>query len=374
MRAGVLPDWRIKELMAQGVIIGADPNLVNTSSLDLRIANDRWKLLGSFLPRPGQSIEEALKSREIVDAFSGPDRFYVDHLQQYAMRLIESLDLPITISARIFNKSGRGRIGVSLRGLTDEAPCFDVVREGYKGAIYVEISSTVFPLVVHSGQTAIPQIRFYEGNPEPLSGSELELELKIHPILTDERENRTYNDKERAEMIRTGKLTFTADIPLEGLLAYKGMKDKRILDLSQINTYVPVDYFEEVTARKGRGRSIILHPGDFVLVKSKENIRLPPYLAAEIDEYSSDLGDMKSHYAGLINASHGYNKEGVSTPSNIVFEIRARDQPIIIQDGQRLAKFNLYRMLGEPEGRYMERRSTGFGDLPSILPSIFKKD
>ena len=374
MKSGVLPDWRIKELIREGVILGADEGLVNTSSLDLRLGDEAWKLLGSFLPFPGQKIENALSLRDFVDGPSTKqDRFYFECLQQYAVRLVESLDLPNSISARVFNKSGRGRIGISLKALTDGTQNFDVIKNGYKGDIYAEVCTTSFPIVVHSEQTAIPQIRFYEGNPQSLSGSELELLLRAHPILTNDEGKPAYDDNEKAYMIRTGKLTFTANIPKEGLLAYVAKRDKRTLDLSRKGLYLPEDFFrEEVRKDRGEG-TVVIHPGDFVLINSKESIRLPPFIAAEIDEYSSDLGDMKSHYAGLINASHGYDPRGENVPSHIVFEIRARDMPIIIRDGQPLARFDLYRMLGEPEGSYSAVQSTTFKDLKSILPTIFKR-
>lgn len=373
MKKGVLPDWRIKELIKQGVIPGADLELVNTSSLDLRVGHERWKLLGSFLPLPGQRIEDILGSRDIVDEFSQREHFYFDCSQQYVMRLVESLDLPRSISAKVFNKSGRGRIGISLRSLTDSTPQFDIITNGYKGNVFAEISSTVFPLVIHSGQTTMPQIRFYEGDPEPIAGSELELLLRTHPILTDDGGKPTYNERERESIIGSGKLIFTADIPEEGLLAYTAKRDKRTLDLSKKDHYDPEEYYQR-EIRRGKGKGILVHPGDFILIISKQNIRLPPFIAAEVDEYSTQLGDMKAHYAGLINASHGYDPDGSNTPSRIVFEIRARDTPIIIQDNQPLARFSLYKMWEEPEQRYMGRRSTDFADLRSVLPDIFKKD
>src|SRR3989344_5735051 len=373
MKSGVLPDWRIKELIKEGIIIGADPALVNTSSLDLRVGSKRWKLLGSFLPLPGQRVEDALASRSIVDDYSEKENFYVDYLQQYIMKLVEQLKLPDSISARVFNKSRRGRIGVSLRALTDGTPHFDVIRRGYEGDIYAEISSTAFPLVIYSGQTAIPQIRFYEGDIEPISGSQLELLLKSHPILTDNKGERTYTKTEQDEMIRTGKLAFTANISKSGLLAYVAGRDRRTLDLSKQGFYTPEEYYKEVRSTDGKNSILIIHPGDFALVRSKENIRLPPSVAAEIDEYSPTLGDMKSSYANLINSTHGFDPDGSNTPSCVVFEIRARDQPVIIQDCQKIAVFSLYPMLAEPEGRYMNVRSTDFSDLRSILPSEFKK-
>lgn len=373
MKRGVLPDWRIKELIRDGVIQNADESLVNPSSLDLRVNFHKWKLIGSFLPLPGQKIESLLKSAEIVDDHSSKKGFYVEFLQPYAMSLVESLDLPTTISAKMFNKSGRGRIAVASKGLTDGMPQFDFVRNGYKGKLYSEITSTAFPLVVNAHETAIPQIRFYEGNPEPISGSDLEILLRNYPLLTNDEGKRSYNEEEKDEMVRTGKLTFTAEIPREGLLAYKASKDRRTLDLSRRNFYIPGKYYEEIRLIPGKSRSIILYPGDFVMINSKQNVRLPPTVAAEIDDYSPELGDMRSHYAGLINASHGYDPKDPNVPSRIVFEIRARDIPIIIRDNQALAKFNLYHMLGEPEEMYMGKRSTDFNNLESILPNIFKK-
>ncbi len=370
MERGVLPDWRMKELIADGVIVGADENLVNTSSLDLRVSPDKWKLVGSFLPLPGQSVQEALTSKHIVDIASRKPDFYIENGQPYLMKLMESLNLPKTISAKIFNKSGRARVGVELRTLTEWASHFDVVPGGYKGDLYAEISATAFPLVIDPG-IAMPQIRFYEGNPEPLMGSRLERLLDKHPILTDDKGKPAYTEQEREEMIRTGKLTFTADLSQEGLLAYIAKRDNRAFDLSKKGFYLPEDYFQKIVPEKGNGSMLTIHHDDFVLIKSKQHIRLPPSVCAEIDPYTSELGDMKASYANVINATHGW---GSIEPSYIVFEIQARKIPRTIQDNQPCLKFSLYDMLGEPKGRYMEKKSTNYGDLKSILPKEFKKD
>ncbi|MFA4887781.1 MAG: 2'-deoxycytidine 5'-triphosphate deaminase, partial [Candidatus Nanoarchaeia archaeon] len=251
MKSGVLPDWRIKELIEKGVIKNADPELVSTSGLDLRVGSDQWKLVGSFLPLPGQSIEEALGSSEIVDHHSHESKFYVEHLQQYALKLEESLALTSTIRARIFNKSGRGRIGVSLRGMTDGTTKFDKIDNGYVGNLYIEISSTCFPLTIHAGETAFPQVRFYEGNPQPIAGSDLEILLRDHPILTDDAGNPSYDTKEKTDMVRTGELTFTADIPQGGLVAYRALRDRRTLDLAKKDHYDPEKYFEGIHKKNG---------------------------------------------------------------------------------------------------------------------------
>ena len=87
LRGGeVLPDWKIRELMQKGVIIGADESLVNPSSLDLRVSAEWYKVLGSFLPPEDQKVEEALKSYKLgknINKFKLGDIFYSLRFIQY---------------------------------------------------------------------------------------------------------------------------------------------------------------------------------------------------------------------------------------------------------------------------------------------------
>ena len=372
-RGEILPDWKIKELMQKGVIIDANESLINPSSLDLRLGMIKWKLLGSFLPSGNRKIESELEISGIVDGVNRTkEEYYVDTSHPYLMKLVESLDLPESLTARIHNKSGRGRIGIAIKGLVDRVSRFDHIPAGYKGKLYAEVCATTFPIVTRSGETAIPQIRFYNGEPQPLQGIDLDLLLRETPILTDEKGNPSYSKREKSEIISTGELTFHADLSSD-LLVYKAIRDRKTIVLSERGKYNVEDFFEPVMRRPDRGGVVVVHPGDFVLVKSKENIRLPPEIAAEISEYSSELGDFRTHYAGLINAGHGYNPDSTNIPSYILFEVRARDVPVVLQDGQRLAKFEIHKMLDLPEQSYMAKRSTDFNDLKSFLPGVFKK-
>ena len=79
---------------------------------------------------------------------------------------------------------------------------------------------------------------------------------------------------------------------------------------------------------------------------------------------------------GSLDSGHG---EGLDqrrkyVDSRIVLEVRAIDIPVALRDGQRIAHFQLHRMLERPEKSYMSQRSTNYGDLKSILPIQFKKD
>ncbi|MBI2044340.1 2'-deoxycytidine 5'-triphosphate deaminase [Candidatus Pacearchaeota archaeon] len=377
----ILPDWKIKELIKGGAITGADESLVNASSLDLRVGVQKWKLLGSFLPVEGQSLDELLglspgdlwgPQSVVDDANVREDNFYMEPDQPYLMKLVEGLNLPPTVSARIFNKSGRGRVGISQKSLVEGSTRFDAVPKGYSGPIFSELCATMCPVVITPNKTQIPQIRFYEGNPQPVPGVDLGMILENNPILTDNKGNPSYNGEDREEIFNSGKLTFHADLSGD-VMVYKAKKDRRTIVLSEKGRYEPEHFFEPIRAVQGE-RRVIIHPGEFILVPSLENIRLPKMFAAEISDYSPDLGDVKTSYANLINAGHGYDPKDPNVPAHIVFEARARDLPVVLQHGQRIARFEIYMMFDEPEQQYFAVRSTGFDDLPSLLPNQFKKE
>lgn len=372
MTGEVLSDREIKRLIEAGAIIGADESLINPSSLDLRVGINKWRLLGSVLPLPGQNVVDIIeKSGAIDDSHHEEGEFYLEREQPYLVEIVEKLDLPTCVTARIFNKSGRGRIGTSVRGVFDKTQRFDHVPAGYKGKIYTEICATVFPELIVGNLTTVPQIRFYNGAPQPLKGMDLQLLLRHEPILLDKNnEPIKYSDADLDEIAKRGKLTFTADLSND-LLVYRAKLDKKAIHLEKNGYYDAEDFFEEVRIR-GDKKRVILHPGEFILIHSKEKIRLPMTLAAEISDYSSEIGDMKAHYAGLINPGHGFNPEKMAGDF-IVFEVRARDIPICIQDGQPLAQFEIFRMSEVPEIQYKKVQSTDYDDLQSILPVQFKK-
>lgn len=369
----VLSDKQIKRLIEGGAILNADPNLINPSSLDLRLGVKKWRLLGSILPLPNQTVSDLIENSGVVDdKHFLTSQFYIDKDQPYLFELNESLNLPPSVYARIFNKSSRGRIGTSVRGIVDYNSKFDDIPQGYKGKLYSEVCATVFPEVIIGGQTTMPQIRFYNGPPQPLTGIDLQLLLRNEIILLNSDDTPIlFSDEQLNKIAMKGSLMFTADLSRD-LLAYKARLDKKAINIEKNNYYDPEDFFEEINMKNGKKR-IILHPGEFVLIHSKEKIRLPPNYAAEISDYSSKIGDMKAHYAGLINPGHGYDSNRICG-DHITFEIRARDIPICIQDGQRLANFEIFKMSETPEIQYKKVQSTGFDDLPSILPTQFKKE
>ena len=126
MTGEVLSDKQIRRLIEGGAISNASFDLINPSSLDLRLGVKKWRLLGSILPLPNQTVNDLIENSGIVDdKHFLRSQFYIDKSQPYLFELNESLNLPPGIYARIFNKSGRGRIGTSVRGIVDKNSKFD---------------------------------------------------------------------------------------------------------------------------------------------------------------------------------------------------------------------------------------------------------
>lgn len=375
MYGSVLADWQIIELIESGAIPGARKKLVTPGSLDLTISPEAHKLIGSIKPLRGQRVSALLKKSGVVDTSEknqGSTQYYIEREAPYLFRLEEALKLPKGISARVFNKSGRGRIGTLVTVMADGIDTFNSIPQGYRGKLYAEVCSTAFSLKLDLGRTTLPQIRFYNGEPRALNGEALEHLLKEIPILFDQEGNPLRSSRYEKERIRKqGTLCFTADLSRE-VLAYRAKRDEATLDLFRRNHYDPGKFFEEVKRDKGH-KGLVMHPGEFFLVHSNEQIRLPLDHCAEIAEYNPALGDMKTHYAGLINPGHGHEKRK-SGGYHIVFEIRALDKPIFLQHGQPLAYFEILPMDGKPKISYAETRSTNFDSLAAILPTQFKKN
>jgi dCTP deaminase len=372
MSGEVLADTEIRQLIKDGHIIGADPALVNPSSLDVRIGKKFWKLNGVSPQDIGQRVQELLDGTGIVDKTSTASRdFYIESGQQYLFKLRESLKLPKNISAKMFNKSGRARIFMSTKGMSDGMPQFNLISRGYAGPVYAKIASAAFPLVVDAGNMAIPQMRFYRGVPVPLTGDRLEGVLrseKYGPVLLDRNnEPIAFSQHEYNRILRTGMIPFTADLSRD-VLVYRAKRDKKTVDLRK-KGHEPFDFFEAVRPEPSIKRGYTIHPGECVLVHPREKIRIHPQLAAEVVEYAPDLGAMKVSFADLINAGHGY-EEGKVSGDHIVFEMMAVE-PMYLWNGRRIAYFQLFEMSQRPEQQYKPKESKGFDSLASILPAPF---
>jgi dCTP deaminase len=145
-----------------------------------------------------------------------------------------------------------------------------------------------------------------------------------------------------------------------GPVGWRARKNSRLLDLTVVGGADPDDFWEPVHAERGGG--VVLEPEEFYLLLSRERVRVPPELAAEMTAYDPTNGELRAHYAGFFDPGFGHvtraagagGAAGPSVPSGsqAALEVRAHDVPFMIADGQRVCRLSFERMAETPDVLY----------------------
>ena len=102
----------------------------------------------------------------------------------------------------------------------------------------------------------------------------------------------------------------------------------------------------------GRQRAeLILDPDAFYILVSQEAVHVPPDYAAEMTPFDPLVGEFRVHYAGFFDPGFGdvaMKGEG----SRAVLEVRGRDVPFLMQDGQDAAKLVFEPLTARPQRLY----------------------
>ena len=88
-------------------------------------------------------------------------------------------------------------------------------------------------------------------------------------------------------------------------LAYRAKPHTGLINLDNISYYNIDDYWEPVFAHEKR---IILDPGAFYILVSREAVHIPPNCAAEMAPYLAMVGEFRVHYAGFLILDLGTQK------------------------------------------------------------------
>ena len=121
-----------------------------------------------------------------------------------------------------------------------------------------------------------------------------------------------------------------------------------MIDLDKLGHYDPADYWEEVRTTEGR---IILDPGAFYILVSREAVTIPPDYAAEMAPFLAMVGEFRVHYAGFFDPGFGYDGAG-GKGSRGVLEVRCHEAPFVLEDGQVVGRLVYERMAERPERLY----------------------
>ncbi|QGX98628.1 2'-deoxycytidine 5'-triphosphate deaminase [Roseovarius faecimaris] len=337
MTSGVLSDRQIRDMIAQGGIGAASPILndqIQPASLDLRLGDVAHRVRASFLPGKSSTVSERLGDLTMheVPLTGGA---VLEKGCVYVVPLMERLHLPKGMTGAASAKSSIGRVDLMTRIITDQGIEFDRIPEAYDGPLYAELCPQSFSVVVQPGQL-LTQVIFRQGK-TMLSDAEL---LDVH---------RTTPIVSGTPVISEG-LSFSVDLkPAKGdLVGYRAKRHTGVVDLSKLNHYDPADYWEEVRTSDGR---IILDPGAFYILVSREAIAIPPNCAAEMAPYLAMVGEFRVHYAGFFDPGFGYDAAGGSG-SRGVLEVRCHEAPFVLEHGQVVGRLVYERMAEVPQQLY----------------------
>lgn len=333
---GVLPDHALDALIKQGAITAERPFVkgqVQPASLDLRLGTVAWRLRASFLPGRGQSVADRLADFEMhrmaLDGGAVLEKGCV-----YLVPLMERITLPHGIEAVANAKSSTGRLDLLTRLIADDGTEFDRLPADYSGPLYAEICPRSFSVLVRPGMR-LNQLRLRAG----ASGLDDAALAQLHarePLVTGE------------ALIDEG-LGFSVDLrPAAGdLVGYRAKPHSGVIDLDRIGAYDARDFWDELHARDGR---LILDPGAFYILVSREAVSIPPDYAAEMSPYLALVGEFRVHYAGFFDPGFGYGSAGHGARG--VLEVRCHETPFALEHGQTVGRLVYERMAARPKQLY----------------------
>jgi dCTP deaminase len=346
-KAGVLPRQAIKAAIKAGWVGSAariDDKHVQPASLDLTLGARAYRLRSSFLPGR-RSVVEQLETF-LMDELDLTDGAVFEQGRPYLVELNESLRLPAGVKARANPRSSTGRLDIFTRLLTDRGERFDEVKEGYEGRLYVEVVPRSFTVRIRTG-LRLNQLRFIAGD-APVSDAELIAWHDREPLVFA---SSTVASSERAPV--SGGLFLSVDLSRQAKLQYVGYRARRnsaLIDLEQTGKYEIRDFWERVPA--DRHGKLILEPEEFYLLVSRERVRIPGELAAEMAAYDPTSGELRTHYAGFFDPGFGVVGDGQVPGTAAVLEVRAHDVSFALEHGQTLCKLTFERMQEAPDKLY----------------------
>ena len=304
---GILPCQSIEALIAAEAITADAPfdaDQVQPASLDLRLGQRAWRVRASFLPGLGRKVADRMADVAMheLDLTGGA---VLERGCVYIAEMREAMRLPAGVRARANPKSSTGRVDVFVRLLTDHGQAFDDVAEGYTGPLYLEIAPQTFSVLARTG-TRLNQLRLKRGDPPRLETKDVSVDL-------------------------TGALA-----------GFRARRHAGIINLDKEDGHDPRDFWEALEPRKGE---LLLDPGEFYILASKEAVEIPALQAAEMLPIDPAVGEFRVHYAGFFDPGFGAAETG-SAGSRGVLEVRSHETPFLLEHGQTVARL-IYEPLTE---------------------------
>ncbi|MCE3249156.1 MAG: 2'-deoxycytidine 5'-triphosphate deaminase [Geminicoccaceae bacterium] len=346
---GLLPHQHLKSLIEHSreirALVPLEAGQLQPASLDLRLGATAWRVRASFLPGEGATVEDKIEAFAMHRFELGEAGAVLERGCVYIVELIESLALRKRTSAIANPKSSIGRIDLFVRLITDRGVEFDRVPANYHGPLFAEIAPRTFSVLVRQGDR-LNQIRIKRGTPPSSDDAMRRLNER----------DRLVDPELEGEEIKKG-VPITVDLAGSGagaVIGYRARRHAGLIDLRRLRHYEPHDFWHPI--RAGRDRLLVLDPGEFYILASKQAVRVPADHAAEMLAYDTAMGEFRVHYAGFFDPGFGHpdagGAEAGGAGTRAVLEVRSHEVPFVLEDGQRVGRLIYERLIARPDRLY----------------------
>lgn len=370
---GILVDHELARLLGTAIrpaalAPGFTPEQLQPTSLDLRLGPRAHRIRAGFLPER-VSIEERLSELALASVSLEEGGGVLERGSIYLVPLEEELELTPELAARFNPRSSTGRTDLFTRVLVPGFPRFDEAPAGYRGRLWLEVAPLSFAVRLRRGDR-LCQVRLTRGQAALTTGELFE---------------RCRNEAlcfEGARPLSARELRFDDDgglllrIGLAGRdpCGWRAAHTSAVVEFSTTGAHASEEFWEPVRARGGH---CVLEPGRFYLFASRERIRIPLDLAAEMLPVDVGIGELRNNYAGFFDSGFGWDARATDgadprgTPA--VLEVRAHDLPFLVEEGQVFFRLKFFRTSAAPERPYGHGRTgPSYADQDLTLARSFR--
>jgi dCTP deaminase len=171
--------------------------------------------------------------------------------------------------------------------------------------------------------------------------------------------------------MRDNLVPVTIDLKGNGpgsVIGYRAKKHTRKIDVDRVREYDPHEFWERISFHVEA--ALILDPDEFYVLTTREEVGVPPFLAAEMVPYYTRSGEYRVHYAGFFDPGFGWDERAIG--SRAVLEVRSHEVPFMLEHGQIVGWLRYMRMADTPDRLYGSHFSSHYQGQGLALSKHFK--